>query len=114
MSSVEATVALHQSRNRVLLESLAGKGADPFEKRRIDLHFLAGTDVEARNLAEALRVHGFSPIAVSEPAIPGSKWSVEAQLNGSIMEVTAVSFVERYAQLAAQHCSEFDGWGTSV
>jgi len=114
VSTIEATVAAHESRNRGLLESLRNKGADLFEKRPIDLHFWATNNAGARGLAETLGKHGFGEIVVSGPSASVAKWSVDAQLEGSIMEVTAVSFVERYATLATEHSAEFDGWGTSV
>jgi hypothetical protein len=112
--TIEATVAAHESRNRGLLESLRTKGADLFEKRPIDLHFWATSNAGARGLAEALGRDGFGQVVVSGPSASVAKWNVDAQLKGSIMEVPAVSFVERYATLAAQHSAEFDGWGTSV
>jgi hypothetical protein len=72
------------------------------------------SNAAAQGLAEALGMHGFGQVVVSCPSASVARWSVAAQLEGSIMEVTAVSFVERYASLAAEHSAEFDGWGTAV
>jgi hypothetical protein len=107
---VEKAVAAHLSRNAALLESLNAKGVDPLERRPIDLHFWASTEAAARALSQALDRQGFATQVNSA----GSAWNIEAQFNGSITEVTAVGFVERYVRLAAQHSGDFDGWGTAV
>jgi hypothetical protein len=93
-----------------LLESLVAKGVDSLERRSIDLHFWASSEAAARGLSQALDRQGFATQV--NPA--RSAWSIEAQFNGSITEVTAVGFVERYVRLAAQHSGDFDGWGTSI
>jgi len=114
MISVEESVAARQVRNSALVESLQSRGVDVFEKRAIDLQFRAPSSAVAWKLSEMLGSHGFESTVRQAPPGPGGRFDVLAQFNGSIMEVTAVGFVERYVKLAAEHSAEFDGWGTSV
>jgi hypothetical protein len=45
----------------------------------------------------------------------GSKmWNVEAGIKEPISRVVTPDFTERMVRLAADHLSEFDGWGTSL
>ena len=94
MATVEDTLAAHESRNRELVKVLTELGDDPMETRPIQLHFWSVDPFSASALAKGLRKHGFN-VVVAAPEGSGGKWSVEAEFNGSVVEVTASGFVER-------------------
>ena len=106
----------HYRRNLVLRDSLLQKGLVLDDPRAVELHFWSAEQRDAALLARALHERGFLILVLSpnEQENGSVLWNVEAGLKEPISKVISSEFTERMVRLAAEHSSEFDGWGTSV
>jgi hypothetical protein len=114
MTDIESLIDDHHGRNRELLKSIASKGVDLNLPRDIDLHFWAFSEDAARNLSQALKARGYSPVSWNRAVADPTGWNVETSVRASPASVAVPAFVEDLAKLADANDGEFDGWGTSI
>jgi hypothetical protein len=103
----------HVARNDALCKLLESKGVDLSNKRTIDLHFWADDKSAAHQLASALRSRGYSTVTLDKTETDET-WSVEVEVQASVLDVIDINFIEDLAKLAMNNQGEFDGWGTEI
>jgi len=108
------SVAEHEARNRALVARIVAKGGSLTVTRALDLFFWAPSQATATSLAEALRAMGLTSLSVTPAADGRPTWAVQGQLNASVQHVASSSLTEQLVHLAAQHGSDYDGWGTEL
>jgi len=110
-----ATFAAHQRRNDELCRTLADRGIDLEEARAAELHFWCPEQQDAALLAKALYQRGFLVLVIApEQTDETTRWNVEAGLKEPVALIASNEFTTRMIELALEHASEYDGWGTSV
>ena len=67
-------------------------------------------------LARALYQIGFLVLMLAphQQEDGSAVWNVEAGVREPISRIVSPDFTERMVRLAAEHSSEYDGWGTSL
>jgi len=109
------TLAAHQRRNEELCRTLADKGIDLNEARSVDLHFWSSEQRDAALLAKALYQQSFLVLAIAPAhSDQSTRRNVEAGAREPIVLVASSEFTARMVDIALEHSSEYDGWGTSV
>ncbi len=109
------TLAAHERRNEELCQALADRGIDLEEARAVELHFWSAEQHDAALLAKALYGLGFLVLVIApENSESMSRWNVEAGLREPVTLIASNEFTTRLIELALEHASEYDGWGTSV
>lgn len=113
---IASSIEGHNHRNLALRDDLLQKGIVLDDPRAVELHFWSTAQRDAALLARALYQSGFLilVLAPNEQEDGSVLWNVEAGLKEPISRVISSEFTERMVRLAAEHSSEFDGWGTSV
>lgn len=101
----------HVARNEKLVARIVELGAKVGETRSIDFFFYVPDEHDAGLMAADLRNLGFRNVHVSKSR---DQWAVTGEYEGSVSEITELTFVERLVRLAATYLGEFDGWGTAV
>ena len=106
----------HNHHNLALRDDLLQKGIVLDDPRAVELHFWSAEQRDAALLAKALYHSGFLilVLAPNEQEDGRVLWNVEAGLKEPVSKVISSEFTERMVRLAAEHSSEFDGWGTNV
>ena len=105
----------HKLRNLELQENLIRKGVVLDDPQAIELHFWSAEQRDATLLGRALYQCGFLILVLAphEQENGSVIWNVEAGIKEPISRIVTPDFTERMVRLAADHSSEYDGWGTS-
>ncbi len=82
---IQEAVERHAARNRDLKKLIENKGVGLVGRRSIDLHFWAFGEEAANKLALALQTEGFSTISKKASASDSTLWSVETQLEATLL-----------------------------
>jgi hypothetical protein len=111
VSSIEQDIAGHRARNQSLLRRIEESGVSLTDSRACDIHFFCPDRAAAMCLTADLE----SELGCEVNANPSNDgWSLEAKKTISPHQLTSSEMTEKLVRLAAQHNSQFDGWGTSI
>lgn len=112
---IQRFIEVHNRRNLEYRDRLIERGIWLDEARPVELHFWADDQMGAALLARALYQSGFLilMLAPSDQEDGTVRWSIQTGLKVPIARVLSPEFTETMVRLAAEHSSEFDGWGAS-
>ena len=104
----------HNARNRQLINVLVGKGATLDTPRVLDIFFSAPSELVGKAVAVGLQELGMTGVEVRPTVNPSGDWVVEGHLQASVEHMTSPSFTLLLVRHAADHDSDYDGWGTEL